>query len=89
MLVPDPKVVRQLLTRYATLRIAHAEQETPQTARGLTEVSDALCTLMGESRILDAITAADEVLLAASRTARARTGRVPDTGEEHSLSLAV
>lgn len=70
MLVPDPKVVRQLLTRYATLRIAHAEKETPRTAQGLAEVGDALCALTGKSRVHDAIAAADEVLLAAGRRVR-------------------
>ncbi len=87
MLVPDPKVVRQLLTRYATLRIAHAEQETPRTAQDLAKVSDALCALMGEAGVHDAIAAADEVLLAAARRARARQGTADD--EERGLSLAV
>ncbi|WP_320772889.1 DUF5133 domain-containing protein, partial [Streptomyces sp. CRN 30] len=68
MLVPDPKVVRQLLTRYATLRIAHAEKETPRTAQGLTEVGEALCTLMGEAEVDAAIAAADEALAAGRRT---------------------
>ncbi|GAA2250974.1 hypothetical protein GCM10010145_18130 [Streptomyces ruber] len=83
MLVPDPKVVRQLLTRYATLRIAHAEKETPRTAQDLAEVGNALCALMGVTCVHEAIAAADEVLLAAGR----RTGTA--AGGERDLPLAV
>ncbi|MFF4255866.1 DUF5133 domain-containing protein [Streptomyces sp. NPDC001663] len=79
MLVPDPKVVRTLLTRYASLRIAQAEREKPQAARELAEVSRALCTLTGAGSIHEAIAKADALLLAPRRT----------TDEEDGLSLAV
>ncbi|MEU6253795.1 DUF5133 domain-containing protein [Streptomyces sp. NPDC047043] len=79
MLVPDPKVVRTLLTRYASLRIAQAEREKPQAARELAEVSRALCRLTGAGSIQEAIAKADALLLAPRRT----------TDEEDGLSLAV
>ena len=69
MLVPDPKVVRTLLTRYASLRIAQAEREKPQTARELADVSRALCATMGASSVEDAIAKADALLIASRRAA--------------------
>ncbi|MGW3121477.1 DUF5133 domain-containing protein [Streptomyces sp. NPDC001107] len=79
MLVPDPKVVRTLLTRYASLRIAQAEREKPQTARELVDVSRALCALMGVSGVEEAIVKADALLIASRRAA----------GGDGGLSLAV
>jgi Protein of unknown function (DUF5133) len=79
VLVPDPKVVRTLLTRYASLRIAQAEREKPQAARELADVSRALCALMRATSVEDAITKADALLIASRRT--------PD-GDD-GLSLAV
>jgi len=79
VLVPDPKVVRTLLTRYASLRIAQAERERPQTARELADVSRALCTAMGAASVEDAIVKADALLIAAWRAAGGGAG----------LSLAV
>ena len=64
MLVPDPKVVRTLLTRYASLRIAQAEREKPQAARELADVSRALCAVMGVASVEDAIAKADALLIA-------------------------
>ena len=66
MLVPDPKVLRRLLTRYACLRIALAERETPEGARELADVSYTLCVMMGTRHVHDAVAAAD-ALLAADR----------------------
>ncbi|MFF3907972.1 DUF5133 domain-containing protein [Streptomyces sp. NPDC001848] len=63
MLVPDPKAIRRLLTRYATLRIALAEQETPEAARELADVSYTLCVMTGTRDVSDAIAAADALLL--------------------------
>ncbi len=85
MLVPDPKAVRQLLTRYATLRIAQAERQTPAVAGELEEVTRRLCVTMGTAGIHDAIARADDLL------ARARTdlGRSPEADGESGLSLAV
>ncbi|MEV8592728.1 DUF5133 domain-containing protein [Streptomyces sp. NPDC052012] len=85
MLVPDPKVVRQLLTRYATLRIAQAEGHASAVSRELEDVSYTLCVMMGTSRIEDAIARAD-ALLAEGRTAARRTA---DPDGESGLSLAV
>ncbi|MEU1511693.1 DUF5133 domain-containing protein [Streptomyces sp. NPDC005811] len=76
MIVPDPKVARTLLTRYATLRIAQAEQERPDTARELRDVTYTLCVLMGTSDVREAVAAADALL-----ESRAATGK--------GLSLAV
>jgi hypothetical protein len=86
VLVPDPKVVRELLTRYAALRIAQAERERPAAARELADVSYTLCVMMGTTGIHEAVAKADALL--------ARAG-VPDDGpaagpdEESDLSLAV
>ncbi|MBX9392129.1 DUF5133 domain-containing protein [Streptomyces sp. TRM72054] len=80
MLVPDPKVVRKLLTRYASLRIAQAECETSTTARELEDVTYTLCVMMGTTSIHDAITQADDLLMG---------GRPTDPDEESGLSLAV
>ncbi|MET7382682.1 DUF5133 domain-containing protein [Streptomyces sp. NPDC005526] len=64
MLVPDPKVVRTLLTRYASLKIAQAERERADTARELEDVSYTLCVMMGTTGIDEAISRADALLLA-------------------------
>ena len=77
MIVPDPKVARTLLTRYATLRIAQAEAERPETARELQDVTYTLCVLMGTADVREALAAADALL--ESRTAATGMG----------LSLAV
>ncbi|MEU1056590.1 DUF5133 domain-containing protein [Streptomyces sp. NPDC005876] len=87
MLVPDPKVVRKLLTRYASLRIAQAERETPATARELADVSYTLCVMMGKTGIQEAVAAAD-ALLAGSR-ARATAAAAAGRDGEKDLSLAV
>ncbi|MFI9832243.1 MAG: DUF5133 domain-containing protein [Streptomyces sp.] len=62
MLVPDPKVVRKLLTRYASLRIAHAERGDVMVARELEDVSYTLCVLMGATAVHDALDKADALL---------------------------
>ncbi|GAB1331301.1 DUF5133 domain-containing protein [Streptomyces sp. NPDC093260] len=85
MLVPDPKVVRTLLTRYASLKIAQAERERADTARELEDVSYTLCVMMGATGVEEAIDRADALLLAAGRTA----GAVPDADGDSGLSLAV
>ncbi|MFV0132199.1 DUF5133 domain-containing protein [Streptomyces sp. HMX87] len=86
MLVPDPKVVRELLTRYASLRIAQAERERPATARELADVSYTLCVMMGTTSIHDAVERADALLLA-----KGRKNAAEPTGQdgESDLSLAV
>ncbi|MFD7689840.1 DUF5133 domain-containing protein [Streptomyces sp. NPDC059781] len=85
MLVPDPKVVRRLLTRYATLRIAQAERYSPAAARELEDVSHTLCVTMGTSGVHDAIALADDLL----DRARSAAGRTPEADGESGLSLAV
>lgn len=87
MLVPDPKVVRELLTRYASLRIAQAESERPATARELEDVSYTLCVMMGTTSVHDAVAKADALLLAARRTPVAAAAADPEG--ESGLSLAV
>ncbi|GGW94438.1 DUF5133 domain-containing protein [Streptomyces malachitofuscus] len=85
VLGPDPKVVRQLLTRYATLQIAQAERHTPAAARELKEVSHTLCVMMGASGVHDAIAQADALLV---RT-RPAPGRAAQADGGNGLSLAV
>jgi hypothetical protein len=85
LLVPDPKTVRILLTRYATLKIAQAERERPAAARELEDVSYTLCVLMGTTSVQDAITKADALLLDAGRARAATAGKEG----ESDLSLAV
>jgi DNA-binding FrmR family transcriptional regulator len=63
VLVPDRKAVRELLTRYASLRIAQAEGHMPTAARELEDVSYTLCVMMGTSAIHEAIAKADALLL--------------------------
>ncbi|MEU0224480.1 DUF5133 domain-containing protein [Streptomyces sp. NPDC006284] len=87
MLEPDPRVVRELLTRYASLRIAQAERERPATARELADVSYTLCVMMATTSIQDAVAKADALLLAKGRTPEA--ARAADPDEESGLSLAV
>ncbi|MFJ9626453.1 DUF5133 domain-containing protein [Streptomyces sp. NPDC091280] len=71
MLVPDPKAVRKLLTRYAVLRIAHAERQRPQTAAELNDVSYTLCVMTATTDIRAAIAKADALLAAARDTTAA------------------
>ncbi|MFD4411725.1 DUF5133 domain-containing protein [Streptomyces sp. NPDC058251] len=66
VLVPDPKVVRRLLTRYACLKIAYAEKETLETARELEDVTYTLCVMTGTNSVQDAVVAADALLIAGS-----------------------
>ncbi|GAA3983500.1 DUF5133 domain-containing protein [Streptomyces sp. NBC_01352] len=84
MLVPDPKVVRKLLTRYASLRIAQAEREREATARELEDVSYTLCVMMGTTDIHDAVGRADALLAEAGRTPA-----TTDADGENGLRLAV
>ncbi|MET9395682.1 DUF5133 domain-containing protein [Streptomyces sp. NPDC006624] len=86
MLVPDPKVVRTLLTRYASLQIAQAERHTPARAREVEDVSYTLCVMMGTSVIHDAIARADALLLAKGQPADVTPA---DPEGESDLSLAV
>ncbi|MFG3248530.1 DUF5133 domain-containing protein [Streptomyces sp. NPDC048187] len=87
MLEPDPKVVRKLLTRYASLRIAQAERESTTTARELADVSYTLCVMMATTSIHDAVAKADALLLAKGRTVP--EARTVDPEGESGLSLAV
>jgi len=82
VIVPDPKIARTLLTRYATLKIAQAERETPQAARELQDVTYTLCVLMGTADVREAVAAADALLQSAPAT------RTPAEGSD-GLSLAV
>ncbi|MEV5545666.1 DUF5133 domain-containing protein [Streptomyces sp. NPDC052309] len=86
MLEPDPKVVREVLTRYASLRIAQAERERPATARELADVSYTLCVMMATTSIHDAVAKADALLLAKGRTAVAEAA---ESEGEKDLPLAV
>jgi hypothetical protein len=83
VLVPDPKVVRKLLTRYASLRIAQAEQSTPALTRELEDVSYTLCVMTATMDIGEAIARADALLVAKGP----RTGT--DAEGDSGLPLAV
>ncbi|GAA3494810.1 DUF5133 domain-containing protein [Streptomyces prasinosporus] len=85
MLAPDPKTVRRLLTRYATLRIAQAERYSPAAARELEDVSRTLCVMTGTSGVRDAVARADDLLA----RARPAAGRSTDPDGESGLPLAV
>ncbi|MDX2677862.1 DUF5133 domain-containing protein [Streptomyces soliscabiei] len=87
MIVPDPKIARTLLTRYATLKIAQAERERPQTARELQDVTYTLCVLMGTADVREAVAAADTLL--ASAAAAPPAEELPAKDGESGLSLAV
>jgi hypothetical protein len=86
VLEPDPKVVRELLTRYASLRIAQAERERPEAARELADVSYTLCVMMATTAVHDAVARADALLLAKGRAQEAGS---LDADGESGLSLAV
>ncbi|MCW7941258.1 methionine ABC transporter ATP-binding protein [Streptomyces hygroscopicus] len=88
MLVPDAKVVRGLLTRYATLQIALAERETLETARELEDVSYTLCVMTGTRNAHEAVAAADALLLAGHRK-RAAQDTADETDGENGLPVAV
>jgi hypothetical protein len=87
VIVPDPKVARTLLTRYATLKIAQAERERPQTARELQDVTYTLCVLMGTADVREAVAAADTLLAPAAAPPLAE--ELPAKDGESGLSLAV
>lgn len=87
MLVPDPKVVRELLTRYASLQIAQAERPRPTVARELEDVSYTLCVMMGTTSIHDAVAKADALLLAGQRTPV--TAEVAEQDGENGVPLPV
>ncbi|MEU6278174.1 DUF5133 domain-containing protein [Streptomyces populi] len=80
MLVPDPKVVRRLLTRYAALKIAYAEKETLETARGLEDVTYTLCVMTGTTTVHDAVVAADALLAAGEKRRDARQAGLLGSG---------
>ncbi|WP_405779249.1 DUF5133 domain-containing protein [Streptomyces sp. NBC_00859] len=65
MLTPDPQVLRTLLARYATARIALLEQDTAAGRRALEDVTYTLCVATSTRSVNDAILAADYVLGAA------------------------
>ncbi|WP_329071672.1 DUF5133 domain-containing protein [Streptomyces sp. NBC_01429] len=62
MLTPDPKFLRLLLSRYATLRISLLERDSADTQRALEEVNRTLCAATATRTVSDAIVAADAVL---------------------------
>ncbi|MEU8915651.1 DUF5133 domain-containing protein [Streptomyces nigrescens] len=72
MLMPDPKDVRTLLSRYAAARLAHAEKETRKTATQLGDVSYTLCVATATTEINDALAVADRILAQPSPVARSR-----------------
>jgi hypothetical protein len=80
LVVPDPKVVRRLLTRYASLQIALAEGEGRESARELEDVSYTLCITMGTQNVHEAIAAADTLLVA-----RVRRSSVQESDSEDGL----
>ncbi|MEU0743539.1 DUF5133 domain-containing protein [Streptomyces sp. NPDC006134] len=88
MLVPDPKAVRELLTRYASLQIARAERVTPGVARELEDVCYTLCVTMGTTDIHEAVAKADALLLGGERNPVTAETAAEQDGES-GLPLAV
>lgn len=86
MLVPDPKTLRQLLTRYATLQIAQAERPSSAVARELGDVTYTLCVMTGTAGIREALTRADALL---TRERRLPEGRTADPDGESGRCLTV
>ncbi|MFE2070885.1 DUF5133 domain-containing protein [Streptomyces sp. NPDC059467] len=84
LVVPDPKVVRTLLTRYASVRIALAESEGRERVRELEDVSYTLCITMGTRNVHEAIAAADTLLVA-----RAGQSGVQEPDSEDGLPMTV
>ncbi|MGW5968870.1 DUF5133 domain-containing protein [Streptomyces sp. NPDC055186] len=78
MLVPDPKRVRQLLTRYATLRIAQAERYSPVAARELEDITYTLCVMTGTAGVREAVARADALLTGERAVTDVRTTDVDD-----------
>ncbi|MDQ0785430.1 DUF5133 domain-containing protein [Streptomyces sp. B3I8] len=73
MTTPTPTRLRELLARYATVRIALAERDTQELRRALREVTRHLCAETGTKGIREALEAADAALseaCCARRTAR-------------------
>ncbi|MEK8170499.1 DUF5133 domain-containing protein [Streptomyces sp. M19] len=62
MLTPDAKLLRTLLARYASARIADAERSTPASRRELADVTYTLCVTTATRTTEDAIAAAEAVL---------------------------
>ncbi|MEU9984701.1 DUF5133 domain-containing protein [Streptomyces sp. NPDC050856] len=82
MLKPDPQYVRTLLARYASARIALANNSDaePMWERELEDVTYTLCVTTGTRSIGDALAAADEILAApAQGEVASRTSDATDT----------
>ena len=62
VLMPDPKYVRTLLSRYADFQTRLMVQPNPELRRQLDEVSYTLCVSTGTRTIQEALVAADLVL---------------------------
>ncbi|HET6859724.1 MAG TPA: DUF5133 domain-containing protein [Streptomyces sp.] len=60
--MPDPKVLRVLLSRYATARLAHEEYPSETTRLALEDVTYTLCVTTATPDIRDALAAADLIL---------------------------
>ncbi|WP_328557457.1 MULTISPECIES: DUF5133 domain-containing protein [unclassified Streptomyces] len=88
MLVPDPKVVRRLLTRYAALKIAYAEKETLETARGLEDVTYTLCVMTGTTTVHDAVVAADAMLVAGGNRQDPQRGGLLGRGMSSTVAVS-
>ncbi|MFJ5291201.1 MULTISPECIES: DUF5133 domain-containing protein [unclassified Streptomyces] len=82
MLTPDPQVLRMLLARYATARIALLEQDTAAGRRALEDVTHTLCAATSTRSVEDAVLAADGVLEACRSTATATGTAQPAAGGE-------
>ncbi|MFF4068257.1 DUF5133 domain-containing protein [Streptomyces sp. S501] len=58
MLMANPATLRNLVTRYETLRSTHARLGTPESRRQLEDVSYTLCVTTGTRAVPDALAAA-------------------------------
>lgn len=84
MLMPDPKVLRSALTRFADARVAHARHARPGTEQELRDTAYTLCVMTGTRTVREALSTADQLLAHSELPAGPTAGQAP----EESLPLA-
>ncbi|GHH36214.1 DUF5133 domain-containing protein [Streptomyces candidus] len=62
MLIPRPDVLRDLLSRYATARLAYAEHPGTHTRLALENISYTLCVTTAATTVRQALITADALL---------------------------
>ncbi|MFJ2738205.1 DUF5133 domain-containing protein [Streptomyces sp. NPDC087440] len=74
MITPHPQVLRDLLSRYATARLAHEEHPGDRTRRVLEDVSYTLCVTTATTDVPHALAAAEILLGGAASPVREPAG---------------